>query len=126
MESAPPDRVRRWRAVEPELTHFHDLILLNFDIATDRGTSDTYQQVTTRPGRGGQWPWQRLVLTLWGGPLDAEHRQATPIRCTFVARHVDGTTLPPRGRDHFSGDFNVGKLMMTVVDSSVKSAGDVW
>lgn len=43
-----------------------------------------------------------------------------------VARHLDGTTLPPRGRDHFSGDFNVGRLMMTVVDSSVKSAGDVW
>jgi hypothetical protein len=80
-ESTGP--IRRWRAVEPELTHFHDLISLDFDIATDRGTSDTYEQVTTRPGRGGQWPWQRLLLTFWGGPLGTEHHKAIAIRCTF-------------------------------------------
>jgi len=72
-----------WRAVEPELTHFHDIISLEFDIATDRGTSDTYQPIVVPPAGGQSWPWQCLTLTIRGGPLDAEHRQAVPIRIVF-------------------------------------------
>ena len=85
VKSVPEERSgrRRWRPVEPELTHFHDIISFDFDIATDRGTSDTYEPVATRPDPGGLWPWQRLLLNFWGGPLGGEHRRALRVRATF-------------------------------------------
>jgi hypothetical protein len=43
------ERVCRWHPIEPELTHFHDIISLTFDIGTDRGTSDTYRPFVERP-----------------------------------------------------------------------------
>jgi len=74
----PLQRVRRWRPIEPELTNFHDIISLTFDIATDRGTSDRYRPFTEKlPGT--PWPWQRAVLTFQGGPHDG----IVPVRCTF-------------------------------------------
>jgi hypothetical protein len=72
-----------WRPIEPEITHFHDIISIDLDIAADRGISDTYATVTLPLAEGERWPWQRVVLTFWGGPLDVEHRHAIPVRCTF-------------------------------------------
>jgi hypothetical protein len=78
----PSQPVRRWKAIEPEMTHFHDIISLTFDMGSDRGTSDTYGEATTRPNNSDSFPWQRMVLSFWGGPLSAE-RPAVPVRCTF-------------------------------------------
>ena len=49
MARDPVERVCRWHPVEPELTHFVDIISLTFDIGTDRGTSDTYRPFVERP-----------------------------------------------------------------------------
>jgi hypothetical protein len=89
---------RRWRAVEPEVTHFHDIIGLSFDIAGDRGISDTLGQVTIRPPSGGEWPWQRVALEFWGG--DAREHRAVPVRCTFV-----GVVLFNFVQDDISGGY---------------------
>lgn len=78
MSNDHPQRVCRWRPIEPELTHFHDIISLTFDPATDRGTSDRYHQFTEKLP-GNSWPWQRAVLTFRGGP----HDQIANVRCTF-------------------------------------------
>lgn len=83
MEDGSRGEVVRWQAVEPELTHFHDIISLDFDLGSNRGASDTLTQVSLPPEKGQSWPWQRVILTFWGGPLDPEHRQAVPVRCTF-------------------------------------------
>jgi len=109
-EQEPPSRVRRWRAVEPELTHFLDLISLDFDIATDRGTSDRYEQLTTRPSRGAQWPWQRLVLTFWGGPLQS--RQTIPVRCIF-----EGLVFFSFLQDDFEPKINEVEAKQDIFDS---------
>lgn len=79
MARDPVERVCRWHPVEPELTHFVDIISLTFDIGTDRGTSDTYRPFVERPSPGSPWPWQCAVLTFNGGP----HGRIVPVRCTF-------------------------------------------
>jgi hypothetical protein len=71
-----------WHAVQPELTHFHNIIAFDFDVGVDRGTSDTYGPLTLPPGEGKPWPWQRLVLTIAGGPRDEDGRTLR-VRCTF-------------------------------------------
>ena len=73
------ERVCRWHPIQPELTHFHDIVSLTFDFGTDRGTSDTYRPFVERPVPGSAWPWQRAVLTFKGGPHDG----IVPVRCTF-------------------------------------------
>ena len=74
------EQICRWHPIEPELTQFHDIISLTFDIGSDRGTSDTYRPFVERPPLGSPWPWQRAVLTFNGGP----HGRIVPVRCTFV------------------------------------------
>jgi hypothetical protein len=81
------ETVCRWHPVEPELTHFHDIISLTFDIATDRGTSDTYRPFVDRPQRGSPWPWQRAVLTFHGGPMAGLCLSAAHLRVEMEFAH---------------------------------------
>jgi hypothetical protein len=112
----------RWRAVEPELTHFFDIDSLDFDIASDRGTSDTYREVEL-PQDEASWPWQRLTLAISGRRYGGEKSQTISVGITFYGvvffEFLQDDFLPKVGEEpdeHYdlSGirgvpGFNVGK-----------------
>ena len=117
-----PDHLVLWRAFEPQLTHCHSILEINFDIHEERATTDSNtDSIKFSPTEA--WPWQRIVMVILGGRLGNPTTSGPVelhftgviyfqfIQAEFNTNHVVETSVPPNTAvwyDHSGLDESAG------------------